>query len=447
MPLVDAVSSNIKDSYDSKETVIGEIYGNVLRQIDKSQIILRGERGQEVAFDGDIKRFEGRHFLWFRAPSNKGNYTINIIDIIENVDGYPEVVNYRKSFSVSGQTTDYEIRPGAIFAISDFTITATLFSPSQIQISSDFPSQREITLRPGENTVSFSIANVQGAILKFIKIGKYSVPAYIFGSKKEGEDNQNRTNNEQNNPHEGNQPAQDSKNNQTNNEQNQTESYSNKTESQPTKSESFTTQKQSIFFNPGFIKGTIFLSNDRSQSYRVGITNKGNLTIQNVTFMYNKEKFLILPESLILSPNQTIEINLTIIKITDILMRGAVLAKVNENVEDYLFLQFNVTTNETDVRTEYLRNSSEQVSSYYCSELSGFICSAGEICEGQQVESIEGRCCLLRCSQKSAKSKSWIGYVIAAVLVVIIALIYSRYKKAKSPKNPLDSMLSQNNIN
>lgn len=438
---VSAVSSDIKDTYAPKETMIIELYGNILRQIDKSQIKLRGEKGEEIAFDGDIKRFEGRHFLWLRAPLNKGNYTIQISDIIENVDGYPEVVDYKKQFSVSGPTTDYAINPGAIFATSDFTITASLFLSSPIQITSDFPSQREITLRPGDNSILFSIANVQGPILKIISVGKYSVPAYIIGEEQE-ENNQNQTNNEQNNTgqnntQEGNQTNQG--NNQTNNEQNQT-APSNESESQ-----SEETERQLISFNPGFIKGTILLSKERRPSYQILLTNIGNYTLQNLSFIYNREKFLISPENnIVIEPNKSLELNLTVIKITDIFMRGVVLAKVDDKIQDYLFLQFNVTTNETDVSTEYLRNASEQVSSYYCSELSGFICSEGEICEGQTVASIEGQCCLVKCTQQTTKGKSWIGYVIAAVLVIIVALIYSRYKKAKSPKiNPIENILSQ----
>ena len=98
------------------------------------------------------------------------------------------------------------------------------------------------------------------------------------------------------------------------------------------------------------------------------------------------------------------------------------------------------TENQTENSTPYLDNY-ESVK--YCSELNGKICTAGEVCGGDTKTSLDGACCLASCQKEdTGGSNSWIGWLIAGVVLIVLLYVYSRYKKTKSNKG-LDSLIEE----
>ncbi|MBU1988042.1 MAG: hypothetical protein KKD94_01000 [Nanoarchaeota archaeon] len=177
-----AVSSDLRDSYAPKETMIGEFSGGILAPIAREQVSVIRDGHIDVAVEYDIRKLGQGYYIWLISPQNTGNYTLKVRDIIAFVGGVPDVVDYEKEFIVAGEIVDYSINPGFVFASDDFEIAATLYESSKT-IEIDFPEVREINLVPGTNHIDFPIGDLIGVYSARISVGRYSVPAYILGEE------------------------------------------------------------------------------------------------------------------------------------------------------------------------------------------------------------------------------------------------------------------------
>ncbi len=461
--LTSGVSSNLKNEYEKKETIIIEIYGNILQTIKLEDIELK-KGAQAVGFEGDVRKLGDRHFLWLLAPQTAAEYNLVIKNIIEDQGNGPEVTEYSKKFNVTSNSTDYFIEPGVIFTDSNFNIETTLFGSVSKSISSDFPQQREINLHPGTNTINFDIGSVNGIQLIMINVGKYIVPAYIIGNNgpicgngilesEKGEvceGGEDRVCGNSDDNLNGNSCATydfDSGNISCSSDclsfektqciiadsgidENITESNSTNNETNGMKNETLN-ETVNFKFNPSIIQSTILFSSV-IPSYFFEIFNYGLSALSNMTFEYDKNKFLVVPtENISIDSNSSKRFELRLINFTKNPIRGAIIARNQGGQYQFLLFTLNFTSNETEIKTEYLKNSSEEVNSYYCSELTGKICTGEEVCSGEEVKTLDGNCCLNECSVKdTGGGKSWIGYLIAAILVLILTVIYLKYKKA-----------------
>ena len=181
VPEVSSISSTIRDVYSPRETIVAEITGGILTPIRPEQIKIVRERNLDVAVQLGVGKLGNKHFIWMGAPSNPGNYSLIIRDVVALVNGVPEVTEYRKDFSVQGQIVDFSIVPGFVLANEDFRITVNAYIETDVQI--DFPEPRTVHLYPGTNYVDFSIEKVLGTQQTIIKFGRYQIPAYIVGKK------------------------------------------------------------------------------------------------------------------------------------------------------------------------------------------------------------------------------------------------------------------------
>mgnify|MGYP001613654195 FL=1 len=425
-----AISSNIKDSYEKKETIIGELSGSILAPISKSQVNLVRDGHIDVAFDYDVKQLGSKYYVWLTAPQNEGNYTLIISNIVTNEQGFQTQVNYQKNFIVTSNSTDYSIKPGFISVSQDFFITATLYSETEKTINIDFPSSRSVNLQQGDNRIDFSIKDVVGTQLKTINFGKYAVPAYILGKAINNSVNQtglNQTINQTN-------PA-----NATLNGTNP----GNWTGNQTINATNFSNNLINASFKivPQSIKSTILIT--ENPSYPFKIFNFDNSSV-GITLNYDKNIFVIVPDiNLSIEPNSSIQLNLSLKNNTGVMVRDAIVITSGKKSE-YLLIEFNFTKKSEDVSTSYLSgNSSSSESLLYCSEIPGAkLCTAsGEVCNGKVISSLEsGICCQGTCKTESSSSKAWIGYLIIAIVIMVLLVIYLKYKKTKSPANPMASL-------
>ncbi|MCU0641971.1 MAG: hypothetical protein MUF61_00095 [archaeon] len=177
-----AISTNLKDSYKPGETVASEIYGNILEPITKDSVEFR--RGHVlVPFEYDLKRLGDKYYLWMITPENEENYTLIIKDITTTVSGEIKEVDYEKNFTTKGNLSDYSVKPGFIYAQSDFELTMNLNQDMEKSIQINFPNKTNIVLKPGENKFMFSIGGINKTELRNITIGKYSLPMYVIVNK------------------------------------------------------------------------------------------------------------------------------------------------------------------------------------------------------------------------------------------------------------------------
>lgn len=179
---VSAISSDLKESYSPGETAITEIYGNILEPITKEMIEFR--RGHIlVPFDYDVGKINQNYYLWFITPETQLNYTLIIKNITTTVSGKLQKINYEKNFSTSGSLNDYSVKPGLIITEKDFEIKVQLNDDANKIIEGKFLESSEITLRPGENILKFSITGINETSSFNMTLGKYSIPVYVKVNK------------------------------------------------------------------------------------------------------------------------------------------------------------------------------------------------------------------------------------------------------------------------
>jgi len=395
---VGAVSSNLGDSYRPGETIIAELSGSILNEITASQIKLK-RINVEIAIDYGIKKLEDRYFLWLIAPTAEENYTLVIENILTNSGGVVQNVDYEKSFSVSGSLADFSVRPAAIFASEDFEIEAKLNGDADKVISVDFPSARDVVLKPGLNRIDFSVSEVAETQLVFISVGEYSVPVYVVGQDSdEIEDEQN----------DGVIVIEDESNG------------VNEVEIANASEESFT-------FSSSVIKVTL-LKEEVSEIIMFEINNTGTNEI-SPKFNYNTQVLEISPNSgIVILPGENAKFELKIKDSRDG-FREAVVAS-SGNFSDYFLVVLNLTSDIQEASTEFFGEEEGSVF-YSCSELRGKICGAEEVCSVDTIDSSEGTCCIGSCEMSSGGSSSIIGYALAILVLIILFFAYKKYRKTK----------------
>jgi len=192
-------------------------------------------------------------------------------------------------------------------------------------------------------------------------------------------------------------------------------------------------------FDPRTIRSTVLFLDDASYSFK--ITNLGGGPVSDIELDYDRERFLISPdENISLGVGESVDLELTIWNVTANKVQGAVVASSGD-FYDYMLFFINFTNNEVDVGTEY-----DDSPSYRCSELGGIFCTAGEFCSVSEVLASDGAGCCVGgiCEEESSDgSNSWIGYMIAGIIIIVLVILYLKYKKTGSGnKNPLKTRVS-----
>ena len=380
---VSAISTTLKESYEKGETIIAEISGNIIEPITASQVEFK--RGHvAVPFKYDFKKLGERYFLWAITPENENNYTLIIKDIVTTLSGKTETINFEQNFSVKGNLTDYSIKPGFISTKTDFSISIKLNEDAEKPITINFPSTRDVILKPGENNLLFSISDFPAKGITDINIGKYLFHAYIAQTKE----------NETNIP---------------------------------------LPEEIILITNPSIILSTV-LANDK-KIYPFQIVNIGKEKAENILIEYNEELFSIeRADNIMLEPQTAIELNLTFIgEINDETKQKGIKDVIYihaENASLELPIYINFTEKKEERDTPYLKNYTKLD---YCTNLDGRVCTAGEVCNGEIKTSFDGACCLAACVKQKEEetSNSWIGWLIAGIVVIVIIYAYLRYKKTK----------------
>jgi len=379
VPTVLAISTDLKESYNAEETVVIQISGNILENIEKTRVDFR--RGHvSVPLEFDIKNIEGKYYLWFIAPKNENNYSLILENVVTTVDGKVEEIDFIQNFSVSGNGVDYNINPGFIVAKEDFSISLFSFADNDIEVPISYLEENTALINPGKNELKFSIKNAVGKQLFDIKIGNYVIPALIFGEEESAKAKENLPN---------------------------------------------------LRFRPRLIQSTI-LSGTKGEVYPFEILSEqeGIITFE---FDYNENIFLISPlKNLEIRNGKIIEFNITLKNPPREDIREIIYARYG-NKFIALPVNINITKSEESVVTPYLESDFNEISLYYCSELKGLQCSAGETCNGDLEQSLDGSCCVGVCEEEDS-AFNWetaVGWTLAIVVIVIIVFVFVKYRKTK----------------
>lgn len=377
---VSAVSSNIRGSYKPAETVVVELSGSILEPIAFENVMIK-RNNIEIATDYDVKKLGEKYYIWFTAPKEANNYTLLIKNLKTLVNGIPQTIDFSQNFTVSGNLIDYSIIPGFIMAMNNFQMNAKVYGDNDIPIDIDFPYQRQVLLKPGDNIIKFDISSVSGNKFLTLHLGFYSLPVYIVKNE--------------------------------------------------------TLEGTNVEFSPKSISRLI-LNSEKLPVYNIfTISNLGKSDLKGVYFEYNNESLSLNSSKFNLNVNESKEINFSIIKGID--FKSKILLRYgNYSLElpvSVIFEKIN--------RTGITNESNGTTNLYRCSELRGKICSAAEVCSAAQEISLDGQCCTGECivETQSSSGYSWLGYLIGVIVIVGLIYVYMKYKKTKTPANPLASHL------
>ena len=372
-----AISTDLKSTYQQGETIIIKISGNILEPIESSSVELK--RGHvQVPFEYEIKKIEGNYYLSGIAPLSENNYTFIIKNVKTTLDGQVKEIDFNQNFSVISEKVLYSIKPGILVTSKDLEFTINLNSDDNEVVKIDFPEEHEYTLRPGQNKISLSTSGADPGF-RVITIGAYAIPVLII------------------------------------------------------KKVEFKQETQKILpdfrFVPNLIESIVIA--ESVPEYPFFIINEGPTPIENIIFDFNDQIFDISPSpDLVLSAGDSQEFVLKIKK-ADLPISETLIAH-SASGEVYLNVNITLTENEEEVKTPYLEDSFVETQSYYCSELNGKICTAGEMCSQETTKALDAsNCCIGQCTTQTTSSKKGaiIGYSLGAVLLVILLVIFIRYRR------------------
>ncbi|MFH1802616.1 MAG: hypothetical protein ABH864_04140 [archaeon] len=204
----------------------------------------------------------------------------------------------------------------------------------------------------------------------------------------------------------------------------------------------------SFVIDPASITSVVFVRRDLPV-YNFVVKNNGESELNGLRLDFNPSKFSIEPNrNISIGANQSRTFNLTIKEFwRGRPFKGVVIAQY-EDIYEYMLVDISFTEEEGDAITAYSKNSTSSGPSYYCSELSGYSCSADETCEGEIVSTIDfNQCCVGSCNGSGGGSSgnSWIGWLIAGIVIVVGAIIFLKFRKTgkNGGKNPLQARLAK----
>jgi hypothetical protein len=321
-----AISSDLKESYEPKETMIVELKGNFLEPIKKDMVDFK--RGHvSVPLEFDVKRLGSNYYIWAIAPENVNNYTLTIDDVSTTVAGNPSKVDFAEDFivqGINGSVVDYNIKPGFIFTQTDFEIEIELNQDESKAIDVDFPFERPVILKPGKNAMNFDISEVVGTQLIKVSLGRYTIPSYIIGS---GE-------------------------------------IQNGSQEEDFK----------LRFKPQFLESVV-LFDEIAPVYPVQLINFGEEEII-VELEFNDEIFYVEEfEEIRIGPNSAYDLDISFNSFPENGVEETIYAR-SGNFSVEMPIVIDITENSTEVVTPYLEPDYNNSNVPSCSELDGLVCTA-----------------------------------------------------------------------
>lgn len=373
-----AFSSDIEEYYQPKETILIKFSGETQNPIAFSDIVFT--RGHvQIPIEYNIERLGGNYYLWAITPENPNNYTLIIKNIKTYENGVLTEIEYKKNFTVSGNVSEYNLKPGFITTKEDFEVIINYFGESSKQIPTNFPFSDYIYLTQGQNKITYSLEDIKGTQLIPIQIGKYT---FIIYSIKEGEP--------------------------------ETPFVSS-----------------NIHFEPSLI--TLIQEKDKGiKKYSISLSNLGDTEIKNIELSYNDSLLSLSADKIkSLKSGESYSINLSLKERIAYDIQSTILASSTNNTALLnVFVKYIVPS------IPISNNNASQVNNslnYYCAQLDGYVCAPSTTCEGESLLAKDGACCLGLCKEKPSIGNSWIGYLILGVVILIAAFIFSRYRKNSKP--------------
>jgi hypothetical protein len=189
-------------------------------------------------------------------------------------------------------------------------------------------------------------------------------------------------------------------------------------------------------WTPNSITG-IVLSN-KEVSFLLALTNSGSQNIKDVLIEYDGSLFYLPIDHLSsLDVNETYYFNITVKKTKSSLNQIITARYGNEAFDLPVTL---LVTNNASQSTVF---NSSSATGKYCLEIDGKVCSSDQTCSGTTTATLDQQlCCVGSCVASKNNSKSWIGYLLGALVLIILVIVGGRYFKAKKPEDAFAKRLA-----
>lgn len=378
IPHVFAISTDMKPVYEPGETMIVELFGNILEPIQKENVELK-RRNVQVPWEYDVKKIGDIYFIYGVLPKAENNYTLHINEISTTVQGIVQEVDFEQNFTTLGNLVAYSIKPGFAVTSDDLEFTIFLNRDFNELIPLDFPQQGNFILYPGENKLQISTSGAETGFRK-IQVGIYSVPIFIIA----GEENSQAL--------------------------------------------------PKLRFYPRNIESVILINEEIV--YPFSIINERGTAVRELFLEYNPEVFTLQPAFPdFIGPEETLNFNISLKNRNQPVDEVLILKTGDLSME--LPVSVVYTENPGEVSTPYLGEEYSESQGYFCSELGGQACTADEVCSTSVVSSLDvPNCCLGSCTPggEDSGTYSWLGWLIGAILIIVLVFIGARYLKKRKEK-------------
>ncbi len=436
LPVLSAVSMEMKTEFDQGETFMAKVSGNFFKSIIKENIFFYEGHVREP-MSPFVTKINNDFYIYaqlFGKPQN--NYSIVIKDVEYIEGGLTIKEDLTKNFSISNDPVEFSIKPGFVFTNENFFIEVENFQDSEIIIdvvtsSINLETVEPINLGTGETKkIYFSVANINSTF-EIIELStaniEYEIPIYIFGV--EDLVIQDIT------------------------EETVCENVGTCQSSCDENSQDlgkldcgfFSTccreidEQKSFNFEQSELE--IIMPTNSYTLREIYFYNTGNETIENIVLTISGElkNYITLLTDKIdeLKPNSSVKIELEFYSFNkDIEVEGKLIAK-EKDISKSSSIFLNIIKDYVSI-DEYEYTSSDQTKT--CTELNGKVCSLDEECDTDYVYAKDNKCCLGICKgSETSSSGKIIGWAIVGIVVVFLIWFFkTKYKGAKKPANLLD---------
>ena len=134
LPLVTAVNIDMKNSFDSGETITAKFSGNFVDKVSKENVFFY--RGHvRVPMDFDIMNVEDDYYVYAANDKDSGNYSIFLEDLDYYNQGKITDEPFSKNFTITENYADFSINPGFITTTKDFEIKLQNFQDNELTVN------------------------------------------------------------------------------------------------------------------------------------------------------------------------------------------------------------------------------------------------------------------------------------------------------------------------
>jgi len=388
-----ALEINLQEEYQPGSTFMATLEGNILEQIDETQISFYRKHIQ-MPFLYDIAKINNVYHIYAILPDKEENYSIKIKDVDYKDSQGTHREDLTAKFKVQGNKSDFSINPGFIITDKNFFINVQNNLDTAIIVESVFKNTSiltEISAADSEK-LEFEIDEEDAGIESLLlQSGNtiYEIPIYIFGETSENPDIP---------------PVIERK----------------------------------LIFTPDEAINTLDVLDEFI--FPIELFNPGQENIENLVFQYPESfeaSISIVPEEIeIIEAGKSEQITFTFLFEEEGEFGGEVIVLSEEEELGRLNLIFLVEKNATINTT--LPNTTIIKDKDLCANLGGIVCELNQECEGDLIEkSIEEDCCSGTCKKKEIKNDNKGDYKWLTVTIIIIAIavvlyfIYVQVKKKK----------------